>query len=66
MNVTFSFVGNPKSVTHVLGHFCYLSLRLFTVEMPIDKLGEGWWERLARAASGLAKTASHLTALFGS
>jgi len=29
MNVTFSFVGNPKSVTHVLGHFCYLSLRLF-------------------------------------
>jgi len=30
MSATLSSAGNLKSVTHVLGHFCYLSLRLLT------------------------------------
>jgi hypothetical protein len=28
MSAISSSAGNPESVTHVLGHFCYLSLRL--------------------------------------
>jgi len=47
MNVTFSFVGNPKSVTHVLGHFCYLSLRLFTGDASLLGLDRHLGDRMA-------------------
>jgi hypothetical protein len=31
-SATSSSAGNPESVTHVLGQFCYLSLRLLRAE----------------------------------
>lgn len=38
MSVITSFKGNPQSVTHVAGHFCYLSPRLLTLhEIPEER-----------------------------
>lgn len=52
MSATLSSAGNPKSVTHVLGHFCYLSLRLLGFAIPT-------YVALVRTRSAAAGSASN-------